>query len=88
MAWRNLAANVASGAAAARFGFVFKGVWRQAVALKHQRHDVEWRSLLSGEWPARRAAVEALLQLDNFDENGVQRRALRDFSPHSSSGCA
>ncbi len=88
MAWRNLAANVASGAAAARFGFVFEGVWRQAAALKHRRHDVEWRSLLSGEWPARRAAVEAWLQLDNFDENGVQRRALRDFSPQSSAGRA
>ena len=36
-------------------------------------------SIVDGEWPAIRTALESWLAASNFDESGEQRRRLGDF---------
>ncbi len=74
--WKCDALNAASRAAALRLGFVFEGVFRQAVVYKGRSRDTAWYSLTDREWPAVSAAMQAWLAPDNFDEHGEQRRSL------------
>jgi RimJ/RimL family protein N-acetyltransferase len=74
--WKCDAANVRSRRAADRFGFVFEGVFRQAMVVKGRNRDTAWYSLLDREWPAARAAFEAWLDAGNFDAEGRQRHSL------------
>ena len=77
--WKCDALNGPSRAAAARYGFRFEGVFRQAVVYKGRTRDTAWHSITDGEWPRIRAAFEAWLAEDNFDAEGRQRRALADI---------
>src|SRR6185503_16642509 len=70
------AANARSRRAAERFGFTFEGVFRQHQIVKGRNRDTAWYAMLDGEWPAIRAAFEAWLAPENFDESGAQRRSL------------
>lgn len=74
--WKCDATNEPSRRAAARFGFIFEGVFRQHMVVKGRNRDTAWFALLDGDWPARRAAFEAWLQPVNFDESGRQVRSL------------
>ncbi len=74
--WKCDAANAASRRAAERFGFVFEGIFRQHRVIKGRNRDTAWFSITDGEWSARRAAFEAWLAPDNFDESGRQRQSL------------
>jgi RimJ/RimL family protein N-acetyltransferase len=74
--WKCDAANARSRAAAARFGFTFEGVFRQHMIIKGANRDTAWFSIIDSEWPAIRAAFEAWLAPENFDEHGAQRAAL------------
>ena len=76
LVWRCQTVNAASARAAARYGFRPEGVWRAAAVVKGVQRDVAWFSLLSEEWPARRAALEAWLDDENFGAEGRARRAL------------
>ncbi len=77
--WKCDSLNEPSRKAAARLGFQFEGVFRQAIVYKGRNRDTAWFSILDGEWPARRGAYERWLAADNFDDLGRQRRSLADL---------
>jgi RimJ/RimL family protein N-acetyltransferase len=74
--WKCDALNAPSRALAARLGFAFEGVFRQATVVKGRNRDTAWFSVIDGEWPALRAAFETWLHPDNFDAAGRQRASL------------
>lgn len=75
--WRSDADNEASVRAALRLGFRAEGILRQHMIVKSRSRDTAVFSLLDGEWPARKAALEAWLQPANFDAAGRQIVALK-----------
>lgn len=77
--WKCDSLNARSRDSAARLGFQFEGVFRQAVVYKERNRDTAWFSIVDGEWPLRRDAFERWLAIDNFDESGAQRRSLTHF---------
>jgi RimJ/RimL family protein N-acetyltransferase len=74
--WCCNALNDPSRRAAERFGFTFEGVFRQHQVAKGRNRDTAWFSILDGEWPVIRAAFEAWMATENFDQDGRQRRSL------------
>jgi RimJ/RimL family protein N-acetyltransferase len=76
--WKCDSLNQPSRRAAERFGFVFEGVFRQHMVIKDRNRDTAWFSILDGEWPVVRAALEAWLAPENFDGEGQQRRSLAE----------
>jgi RimJ/RimL family protein N-acetyltransferase len=76
MEWKCDSLNAPSRAAAARFGFTFEGIFRQAVIVKGRNRDTAWYSITDGEWPAIRAGFERWLAPGNFDADGQQRQRL------------
>nr|WP_242515934.1 GNAT family protein [Sorangium cellulosum] len=74
--WKCDALNAGSRAAAARLGFRFEGVFRQATVYKGRSRDTAWYSILDKEWPALRVAFEQWLDPSNFDASGRQRQRL------------
>ncbi len=74
--WKCHADNAASRRAALRFGFTYEGTFRQHMVMHGRNRDTAWFALLDHEWPAVRAALEAWLAPENFDEEGRQRRSL------------
>ena len=74
--WKCDALNAPSQSAAARLGFTFEGVFRQATLYKGRNRDTAWYSIIDREWPQRKAAFEAWLDPANFDEQGRQRAPL------------
>ena len=46
---------------------------------KSANRDTAWFSMLDGEWPQRKAAFEAWLAPDNFDNDGRQKKRLAAF---------
>jgi RimJ/RimL family protein N-acetyltransferase len=59
--WKCDSLNARSRAAAVRLGFTFEGVFRSHMIVKGRNRDTAWFSMLAGEWPARRAAIERWL---------------------------
>ena len=57
--WKCNALNERSRRAALKLGFSFEGVFRQHMIVKGRNRDSAWFSMLDGEWPAARAALEA-----------------------------
>jgi len=77
--WKCHNDNEPSKATAKRYGFSFEGVFRQHMLSKGKNRDTAWFSMIDGEWPLIRAAFEAWLAPENFDEAGRQRRRLEDL---------
>jgi len=77
--WKCDSLNAPSWGAAERLGFRFEGIFRQATVPKQRNRDTTWLSIIDGEWPAIRDALEAWLAPENFDAEGRQRRSLLDF---------
>ena len=75
--WKCDALNAPSRAAAARFGFTYEGIFRQAVTYKGRNRDTAWFSIIDSEWPALRAGFAHWLDEANFDAQGTQRRTLQ-----------
>jgi hypothetical protein len=46
---------------------------------KGRNRDQAWFSIIDGEWPAIRSALEGWLDPLNFDVAGGQRRRLDEF---------
>ena len=65
--------------AAARLGFTFEGMFRQAIVYKGRNRDTAWYSIIDSEWPTVREAFERWLDRDNFDASGLQRSSLGDI---------
>ena len=74
--WKCDNLNAPSHAAARRYGFVFEGIFRQAIVYKGRNRDTAWYSITDAEWPRVRAGFEAWLSADNFDSAGAQRTSL------------
>ena len=79
--WKCNDLNAASKRAAARYGFTFEGVFRQAAVVKGRSRDTAWFSIIDKDWPAIRRAFEAWLSPRNFCDDGSQIRDLRSFMP-------
>lgn len=77
--WKCNALNEPSRKAALRYGFSFEGIFRQHMVVKDRNRDTAWFAVLDSEWPVRRAAFEAWLDPENFDEAGKQIRPLASF---------
>ena len=77
--WTCNSLNQASRCAAARLGFQFEGVLRQALVCKGRNRDNAWFSMSDGEWPDARMALEKWLAPENFDDAGLQIYALQQL---------
>ena len=78
--WKCNALNAPSRRAALRYGFVFEGVFRNAIIAKGRNRDTARYSMIDSEWPARKAAFERWLAPDNFDAQGRQTRSLSELN--------
>ncbi len=74
--WKCDSLNAPSRAAAARLGFQFEGVFRQALIYKGRNRDTAWFSIIDSEWPALKAAYETWLDPANFNADGSQKQKL------------
>ena len=74
--WKCDALNEPSRKAAARLGFSFEGVFRQATIYKGRNRDTAWFAIIDHEWPALKAAYETWLDPGNFDAHGKQQQSL------------
>lgn len=77
--WKCDALNAPSRKAAARLGFQFEGIFRQATIYKGRNRDTAWFSIIDQEWPGLRKAFETYLADDNFTPAGLQIRSLQDI---------
>jgi RimJ/RimL family protein N-acetyltransferase len=77
--WKCDSLNAPSRAAAARLGFQYEGLFRQAVVYKGRNRDTAWFSIIDGEWPALKRAYQQWLAPENFDAGGQQKRKLSDL---------
>lgn len=76
--WKADNLNAASLGAAKRLGFVPEGTFRKHIIVKGRRRDTAWFSVTDDEWPVVKAGAEAWLDEGNFDENGKQKRGLKE----------
>ncbi len=74
--WKCDSLNAPSRRAALRLGFVFEGVFRQAVVTKGRNRDTAWFSVIDRDWPQVRDALAGWLAPGNFDAAGRQERTL------------
>ncbi|MEO5699947.1 MAG: GNAT family protein [Casimicrobiaceae bacterium] len=74
--WKCDSLNAPSRAAALRYGFVFEGIFRQAIVYKSRSRDTAWFSITDAEWPRLSEAYAQWLAPGNFDAKGMQRRPL------------
>ena len=74
--WKCDSLNEPSRRAAARLGFTFEGVFRQALVYKGRNRDTAWFAITDDEWPELKARFERWLDPGNFDELGHQRTPL------------
>jgi RimJ/RimL family protein N-acetyltransferase len=77
--WKCNSFNAPSWNAAERLGFRYEGTFRQNWVHKGRNRDNAWFSIVDGEWPAVRSALEGWLDPSNFDEAGDQRLSLGVF---------
>lgn len=78
--WKCNALNRRSRRAAERLGLSYEGVFRQAAVIKGRNRDTAWFAATDGDWPALSKAYATWLAPENFDGNGLQRRALSDLT--------
>jgi RimJ/RimL family protein N-acetyltransferase len=74
--WKCDARNAASRRAAARLGFAFEGVFRQAAIVKGRNRDTAWFAMVDRDWPELAALHRRWLDPANFDASGHQRLSL------------
>jgi len=77
--WKCDSLNAPSRAAAARYGFTFEGIFRQAIVYKGRSRDTAWFSITDAEWPRIRSAFETWLDPANFSADGRQKRRLSEL---------
>ena len=80
--WKCDALNQPSRNAAARLGFRYEGLFRQATITRGRNRDTAWFSIIDSEWPVLRDAFERWLEPANFAADGMQRKSLASFRPN------
>ncbi|MFT3871198.1 MAG: GNAT family protein [Nocardioides sp.] len=83
--WKCDSLNEPSRAAARRLGFSYEGRFRQALVVKGRNRDTDWFSIIDTEWPRLRAAYDAWLSPDNFDDDGGQVQPLSALTDRTNS---
>jgi RimJ/RimL family protein N-acetyltransferase len=78
--WKCDSLNAPSRSAAQRLGFLFEGIFRQAVVYKGRSRDTAWFSIIDSDWAWLQMAFHTWLSSDNFDVNGRQRLRLSDLT--------
>ena len=81
--WKCDSLNAPSRTAAARLGFTFEGVFRQATVYKGRNRDTAWFSITDSEWRTLAPAYDAWLDPANFDDPSTgsgQRRSLSQLA--------
>ncbi len=78
--WKCDSLNEKSRAAAARLGFSFEGIFRQATIYKQRSRDTAWHAVIDSDWPALEEAFKQWLDPSNFDELGIQKIRLADLT--------
>lgn len=79
--WKCHNDNAASKRAAARIGFAFEGIFRNDMVVDGANRDTAWFAMTDGDWPMLRAAFEAWLAPENFDDTGQQKQRLEALRP-------
>jgi RimJ/RimL family protein N-acetyltransferase len=79
--WKCDSLNQPSRDAAARLGFRYEGLFRQATITRGRNRDTSWFSIVDKEWPVLREAFERWFEPGNFGPDGKQRRPLASFRP-------
>ncbi|WP_271273646.1 GNAT family N-acetyltransferase [Aliamphritea hakodatensis] len=77
--WKCDSRNEPSKKAAARLGFTFEGIFRQAILYKGRNRDTAWLSVIDKEWPALKKAFQLWLAPENFDAKGQQHQSLQEM---------
>lgn len=77
--WKCDNLNAGSKRAATRYGFSHEGLFRQALIYKGRNRDTAWFSIIDTDWPAIKAAFEAWLSPENFDDAGRQIKPLNAY---------
>ncbi|MCU5773715.1 GNAT family N-acetyltransferase [Erwiniaceae bacterium BAC15a-03b] len=77
--WKCDSCNLPSRKAALRLGFQFEGLFRQALVYKGRTRDTCWFSIIDGEWPVVKQALESWLDRRNFDSEGQQIQSLQSL---------
>jgi RimJ/RimL family protein N-acetyltransferase len=75
--WKCDALNSPSRNAAARLGFSYDGLFRQATVYKGRNRDTAWFSVLDQDWVRVDQAFQSWLDPANFDAGGKQLTALK-----------
>ncbi|QIK69584.1 GNAT family N-acetyltransferase [Erysipelothrix sp. HDW6C] len=76
--WKCDVLNQPSYNAALRYGFVFEGIFRNALIYKGRTRDTAWFSIINDEWEALQKRYEVWLDPSNFDSQGQQIKRLSD----------
>ena len=84
--WKCDSLNAPSRQAAARLGFQFEGIFRQAVVYKGRSRDTAWFAIIDSDWPPLRAAFEKWLAPENFDADGQQQLSLTQIRAAQAAG--
>ncbi|KAJ9606146.1 hypothetical protein H2200_009107 [Cladophialophora chaetospira] len=79
--WKCDNLNAPSKRAAARYGFVFEGVFRKHMVYKGRGRDTCWFAMVDEDWwkGGVKAGFEGWLDDRNFDSDGRQQRTLEDI---------
>jgi RimJ/RimL family protein N-acetyltransferase len=78
--WKCDDLNAGSRAAAARLGFLFEGIFRQATIYKGRNRDTAWFAITDKDWPAIKRRMELWLDPANFDARGRQKQSLVEIA--------
>lgn len=76
--WKCDALNAPSRNAATRLGFVFEGIFRNAVVYKDRNRDTAWFSIIASEWDQTKSRLESWLAPSNFKADGQQKKRLNE----------
>jgi RimJ/RimL family protein N-acetyltransferase len=75
--WKCDSCNLPSRAAAARFGFTYEGLFRQAIVNKGRNRDTAWFAVIDHDWNGGlKDAYLRWLDPGNFDADGAQKLKL------------
>lgn len=77
--WRCHSMNEPSCRAAVRLGFIFEGIFRDHMIVKGHNRDTAWYAMTTDRWPIQKAAFEAWLAPENFDDQGQQIKKLTEL---------
>lgn len=77
--WKCHSMNERSRRSAVRLGYIFEGVFKDHMILKGHSRDTAWYAITAERWPIQKAAFEAWLAPENFNQEGQQKKSLGEL---------